>query len=365
MFRSYWERAAKVTGERIADLSARPMAAVGRGARDPEPGPRNPPPVRRSGSRAAVPSLSGPHPRALESADQLAASTRRTRKGRRGRLGDERGLLRTTSDEPSRCPHRPPAVASAFASARLWIVDLDGVIWLYRRAHRRCRRSRRRAARRGASGWSSPPTTRLPPLPNCWTGSTGCGVAAEPEDLASSAGAAASLLDAGQSVRVLAEGGVLEALDAAGRESVAEDGSGRRRRGRVEPDRSISTALAPPPRRPGGRAAWSGPTRIPTHPTPDGLVPGSGALLAAVATASGVVPEIAGKPHEPMAALMRQRFGFEAGDRSVVMVGDQPRTDGRLAQRLGIAFGLVDSGVTRPAPRRFDTPVAAAVRPTS
>ena len=33
MFRSYWERAAKVTGERIADLSARPMRSVDRGVR--------------------------------------------------------------------------------------------------------------------------------------------------------------------------------------------------------------------------------------------------------------------------------------------------------------------------------------------
>ena len=43
----------------------------------------------------------------------------------------------------------------------------------------------------------------------------------------------------------------------------------------------------------------------PVHPTPDGLVPGSGALLAAVATASGVdsgdrreAPRADGRPHE-------------------------------------------------------------------
>ena len=86
--------------------------------------------------------------------------------------------------------------------------------------------------------------------------------------------------------------------------------------------------------------------RGPDPPHPRGLVPGSGALLAAVATASGVTPEIAGKPHGAMAALMQDRFGFGDGDASVVMVGDQPRTDGRLAERLGIPFALVDSGVT-------------------
>ena len=87
-------------------------------------------------------------------------------------------------------------------------------------------------------------------------------------------------------------------------------------------------------------------------------MPGAGALLAAVATASGVTPEIAGKPHDPMAALMKSRFGFEDGDGSVVMIGDQPRTDGRLAQRLAIPFGLVDSGVTPAGADDFDVPVA-------
>ncbi len=60
-----------------------------------------------------------------------------------------------------------------------------------------------------------------------------------------------------------------------------------------------------------------------------------------------------------MAALMKRRFAFDDGDRSVVMVGDQPRTDGRLAERLGIPFGLVDSGVTPAGGHGFDTPLAA------
>jgi stearoyl-CoA desaturase (delta-9 desaturase) len=90
MFRSYWERAAKMTGERIADLSARPMA----------PSPEAIEVVEVSTPAAAVPEeedhaatdvppaeplshLSGLISRVLESADQLAAATRRTRKGAR------------------------------------------------------------------------------------------------------------------------------------------------------------------------------------------------------------------------------------------------------------------------------------------
>ena len=100
----------------------------------------------------------------------------------------------------------------------------------------------------------------------------------------------------------------------------------------------------------------------PTHPTPAGLMPGSGALLAAVATASGVAPVIAGKPHRADGrADEERRSGSRTGDRSVVMIGDQPGTDGRLAERLAIPFGLVDSGVTPAGADGFDVPVAAPV----
>ena len=48
MFRSYWERAAKVTGERIADLSARPLAP------SPEARSRRPTPPGSDRGRSAV-----------------------------------------------------------------------------------------------------------------------------------------------------------------------------------------------------------------------------------------------------------------------------------------------------------------------
>jgi hypothetical protein len=83
MFRSYWERAARVTGERIADLSGRPMAPSAE-ASDPVP-----PPTLEADHPGGEPSeplshLSGLITRVLESADQLAASTRRTRSGDKG-----------------------------------------------------------------------------------------------------------------------------------------------------------------------------------------------------------------------------------------------------------------------------------------
>ena len=82
----------------------------------------------------------------------------------------------------------------------------------------------------------------------------------------------------------------------------------------------------------------------PTFPTPDGLLPGGGAILAAVATAAEAKPEVAGKPHRPTADAIT---GLVAPGELRVMVGDRPATDGALATQLGIAFALVLSGVTR------------------
>jgi len=71
-----------------------------------------------------------------------------------------------------------------------------------------------------------------------------------------------------------------------------------------------------------------------------GVVPGAGALAAAVTTAAGRRPVVAGKPEVPMAELVRARAGNTG-----VVVGDRPTTDGAFASALGWPFGLVLSGV--------------------
>jgi 4-nitrophenyl phosphatase len=78
-----------------------------------------------------------------------------------------------------------------------------------------------------------------------------------------------------------------------------------------------------------------------TYPSERGLLPGAGAIVAAVAAATGQSPIVAGKPEQPVARLVRARFG----DRGI-MVGDRPETDGAFAEVLGYDFGLVLSGVT-------------------
>lgn len=83
-----------------------------------------------------------------------------------------------------------------------------------------------------------------------------------------------------------------------------------------------------------------------TFPTPTGLTPGAGAIVAAVSAASGSTPTIAGKPHAAMGALVRARCGPTFGPETAVMVGDRWSTDGLFADVLGCAFALVRSGVT-------------------
>lgn len=63
-----------------------------------------------------------------------------------------------------------------------------------------------------------------------------------------------------------------------------------------------------------------------TFPTEDGLEPGCGAIVAAIATAAQAEPEVAGKPNKPMRDLIRTRVGGEAW-----VIGDRIDTDIALA----------------------------------
>ncbi len=240
------------------------------------------------------------------------------------------------------------------SGASLWIIDLDGVVWLSgvpigdpagAVAELRARGVRVVFATNNSAPTISELLGRL----------AAAGIDCSEADLATSATAAASLLEPGQSVRLLAEGGVVEALAARG---VATDRAGVDAAVVGWTNRFDFASLADTARAARESGRLIGTNEDPTHPTPDGLVPGSGALLAAVTTASGVTPEVAGKPHRPMAELMMDRFGFSEHDASVVLVGDQPGTDGRLAERLGVPFALVDSGVTPAGDGHLEAPFA-------
>ncbi|HSJ72760.1 MAG TPA: HAD-IIA family hydrolase [Miltoncostaeaceae bacterium] len=189
------------------------------------------------------------------------------------------------------------------------------------------------------------------------------GVAAGADDLLTSAQAAATMLEPGSTALACAGPGVREALAGRG-VRIVETGPadavvvGWHR----EFDFSRLARAAGAVR---GGARLIGTNEDATFPTPDGLLPGAGALLAAVATASGATPDVAGKPHAPMRRLIAGRVGPVA-----TVVGDRPSTDGALARALGARFALVLSGVTgaqeldrlQPAPDAVAADLAALVR---
>ena len=80
-----------------------------------------------------------------------------------------------------------------------------------------------------------------------------------------------------------------------------------------------------------------------TFPMPDGPVPGAGAIVAAIAAASGADPEIAGKPHPTMVRHISELLS--PGD--TWMVGDRAETDLALARAAGWTSVLTLSGITR------------------
>lgn len=64
----------------------------------------------------------------------------------------------------------------------------------------------------------------------------------------------------------------------------------------------------------------------PTFPIAEGFLPGAGSLVAAIATAAGREPEVAGKPHRAIRDLVRSRGINEAW-----VIGDRMDTDIAMA----------------------------------
>jgi HAD superfamily hydrolase (TIGR01450 family) len=94
-------------------------------------------------------------------------------------------------------------------------------------------------------------------------------------------------------------------------------------------------------------ARWVVTNRDRTLPTARGALPGSGALVAAVALTLGREPDlVVGKPERGLFDLARRRLGDPGRP---LMVGDRLDTDIGGARRAGIPALLVLSGVAAPA----------------
>lgn len=220
-----------------------------------------------------------------------------------------------------------------------WLLDLDGVVWLGERpidgaagAVARLRAAGERVIFATNNSWArvADQEAKL----------EGMGIAAA-GDVVTSAMAAGMLVEPGDRVLVCGGPGVEEAVARRGGDPVREGDAdavivGFHRDFDYERLRLAATAVLH-----GARLIATNDDA--TYPTPGGPIPGGGALAAAVAYASGATATVAGKPHRPMADLVREIAGGEG-----TVVGDRPETDGAFAAELGYRFALVLTGVTSP-----------------
>jgi 4-nitrophenyl phosphatase len=235
-----------------------------------------------------------------------------------------------------------------------WVLDLDGVVWLGDEAIPGAADAVARL--RGAGERTLFVTNNS----NARAGDVEAKLARHgipaAGDVVTSAMAGASLVAPGERVLVCGGPGIAEAVELRGAEAVPNDGRpgpapavdvvmvGFHRDFDYERLRVATFALQA-----GARLVATNDDA--TYPTAEGILPGGGSLVAAVAYASGRAPAVAGKPHAPMADLVRALVGDDG-----TVVGDRPDTDGRFAVTLGWRFALVLSGVTQAGDLPVDPP---------
>ncbi|HMC52107.1 MAG TPA: HAD hydrolase-like protein [Acidimicrobiales bacterium] len=229
-----------------------------------------------------------------------------------------------------------------------WALDLDGVVWLGETPIAGSAEAVGRLRRAGTRVVFT--TNNSSMTVEQYAGKLArCGIEPIGGDVLTSAQAAAMLLEPGSTALVCAGSGVEQALAQRGVRAVRGGPAdavvvGWHRDFDFDRLAAATTAVL-------GGARLVGTNDDPTYPAPEGQLPGAGAILAAVAYASGATPVVAGKPNGPMVDLIRARVGEVD-----VVAGDRPSTDGLLARGLGARFGLVLSGV-------IDGAAAASLRP--
>jgi HAD superfamily hydrolase (TIGR01450 family) len=177
---------------------------------------------------------------------------------------------------------------------------------------------------------------------------TSFGAPASPQDVVTSAQAAARLLaerlPAGAPVLVIGGSGLRMALRERGLRPVST--AAEKPRAVVQgysPDVSYSMLAE------GGLAVRAGALFVASNadltiPGRRGVAPGNGSLIQVVATATGVRPLVAGKPEPPL----HRESVLRTGARHPLVVGDRLDTDIEAAHRVGADSLLVLTGVTGP-----------------
>ncbi len=247
------------------------------------------------------------------------------------------------------------------------LLDLDGVVYVGPRALPHAVESIAAARARGvATAYVTNNAARPPAVVAEHLRALGLDVAAHDVVTSAQAGAreVAARLPAGSRVLAVGGPGVAEALRDRGLEPVtrAADGPAAVLMG-YGPDvgwRDLAEASYSV----GAGALFVATNMDMSVPTDQGLAPGNGALVAAVVSATGREPLVAGKPRAPLMVESVERVG----SRSPLVVGDRLDTDIEAGHVSGFPSLLVLTGVTdvatllAAAPDRRPTYLAADLR---
>ena len=228
------------------------------------------------------------------------------------------------------------------------LLDLDGTVYLAGAAISGAPEALRKAAAAGMRlAYVTNNASRTPAAIAALL--VGFGVSATPQDVVTSAQAAARMLaerlPAGAPVLVVGGSGLRMALRERGLRPVSTA---------AERPQAVVQGYAPGITysllEEGGLAVAAGALFVASNadltlPTPRGLQPGNGSLLRVIATATGQEPAVAGKPELPLHAEAMARTGAKRP----LVVGDRLDTDIEGAVKAGADSLLVLTGAAGPA----------------
>jgi glycerol-1-phosphatase len=228
------------------------------------------------------------------------------------------------------------------------LLDLDGTVYLAGAAISGAAEALRKAAAAGMRlAYVTNNASRTPAAIAALL--TGFGVSATPQDVVTSAQAAARMLadrlPAGAPVLVVGGTGLRMAVRERGLRPVST-AAGRPHAVVQGYAPGIGYSLLEQ----GGLAVAAGALFVASNadltlPTRYGSQPGNGAFIQVIATATGVRPMVAGKPEPPL----QKESVLRTGARHPLVVGDRLDTDIEGANRVGLDSLLVLTGVTSPA----------------
>jgi HAD superfamily hydrolase (TIGR01457 family) len=225
------------------------------------------------------------------------------------------------------------------------VFDLDGVIWRGGTLLGQAVEAVAAARERGPICFLTNAAMRAPD--EVAARLVGHGIPAEASEVMTSSLAAAALCAAGGGGRVVVVGedGARRTLAAAGLEVVDDGPADWVVCGLDRSATYASLARAAAAVRSGARFVAT--NTDPNYPVEDDLLPGGGALVAFLRTATGVDPIVAGKPEPPIFRAVERLVGHTGDD--VELLGDSLRTDIPGGRAAGWRTTLVLTGVTTAA----------------